>query len=387
MQISDFPILTAACATGRSRSGGPARVLTNLETAIAFLNAGGAAGEIANQNFISAKDSVNRALESAWESIRDFDVMSSHRRRQAGTRMPEKTEAFFDAFMYPQAHTAAGALKRLDKVPADPAVDSLRPLLVEIQPLCAAIQSLKDKVVKRQPRTEEERQAAIYVPPVATTKAAALAQSILEEIAQDAFERLVAQFTDYNLKTLADYRLGQEAALADPSLMRVEKYDRTPSYSIAWHFTDKSEYKRGVNMARVQVLNRYVTDRNPITFVADIETKLREDAVKDADHIRKVFVVKNLKKIVAILDAKGDDNFLGAEKISYEISLAGLEGNIRFTFKDGSRFDVKNSVVFVQNSYGTQFNRFPLTFHNVVMPNGQPMKSPSEKRMNEVFAA
>jgi hypothetical protein len=65
--------------------------------------------------------------------------------------------------------------------------------------------------------------------------------------------------------------------------------------------------------------------------------------------------------------------------------MHGLTGTLVFTFHDGSRFTVVNQVVFVVNDRGTAFNRFPLTFHDVIMPNGKPMGRPSEERMNTIF--
>jgi hypothetical protein len=103
----------------------------------------------------------------------------------------------------------------------------------------------------------------------------------------------------------------------------------------------------------------------------------------NAARIREDFVYKNLEKIASIVEAKG--NYNTGKVISREINLAGLTGTLSFDFKDGSSFVVQNSVVWVENSYGTQFNRFPLTFHNVMMAGGKKMGRPSEQRMNEVF--
>lgn len=380
MQVSGFPIMIAAL----EKAGNP-RKAARLADAIALLNAGLEADQIANRDFIEAKGWVNSALETAWHALKNYDVISPYRRREAGNPMPSKTADFFDAFHYPSAHTAAGALKRLDKVPADAAVDLLRPLLVEIMPLAEAVQSLKDKTVKRAVKTDEERRAERFVAPPATTKAAKATMELLEELSQEACVKLTERLVARNLMYLDAFLAKQEAADSDATLMGVDRRGRPYSvYSIEHHFSDKY----GTNWNGVWVLRDVCSygRQNRVEFGADVREKLTQAARDQAEEIRAEFVVKNAKKIVSILDAKGDDKFEGAKRIGVEIDLSGLKGSIGFTFKDGSSFTVTNSVVFVINSYGTRFNRFPLTFHGVKLPGGKSMTQPSEKKMNEIFA-
>ena len=73
------------------------------------------------------------------------------------------------------------------------------------------------------------------------------------------------------------------------------------------------------------------------------------------------------------------------------LSARGIRGGrfeceLRVTFTDGSKFDVKNQVVIKQNHYGTVFAQYPTTFHNVSLPGGVTMSNPSEERMNTIFA-
>ena len=52
-----------------------------------------------------------------------------------------------------------------------------------------------------------------------------------------------------------------------------------------------------------------------------------------------------------------------------------VRGPFEVRFKDSSSLRLRNAAVFVVNHYGTHFNRFPTTFHDVVMPNGEIMRS------------
>jgi uncharacterized protein (UPF0333 family) len=88
------------------------------------------------------------------------------------------------------------------------------------------------------------------------------------------------------------------------------------------------------------------------------------------------FVLKLTKKLTDIVESK-------------EIAAASLQGSLRhnsiyFTFKDGSSFNVDSNIVHVVNSYGTWFQRYPTTFHNVVLK-GERLKSPSEASVRKAF--
>ncbi len=91
-----------------------------------------------------------------------------------------------------------------------------------------------------------------------------------------------------------------------------------------------------------------------------------------------------MRKIAAIVDTKG--NLQESTVISCSVTERGMLGTLRFAFSDGSAFQAQKSVVLSHSIHGKPFLRFPLTFHDVQMPDGKPMKQPSEERMNTVFA-
>jgi hypothetical protein len=121
-----------------------------------------------------------------------------------------------------------------------------------------------------------------------------------------------------------------------------------------------------------------------ITVSPDAEESIMRMANQHAEAVRGTFVYKNTRKVAAIVDAKG--NLKRTDVLNIRVSAGGLDGTLRFHFDDGSAFSAKKSVVWSTSSRGRAFLRFPLTFHDVTMPDGTPMKSPSEERMNLVFA-
>lgn len=398
MRLADFPLFSAALALCKNKHY-PGWV----EDSLAKLTAGLEAGEIANRHFVDAKQYINRAFEYAWNEYQpdrhNNSPLNTYDRHRKGT-LPanEKVIAFLQNFQYPQAHLNTGQIEKIKAFPADPAWAIMLPFLEEIDPICQAIQTLKDKTVKRKVLSDEEKRAAKFAPPASSSKAVEIVLGLLNDIVDAQYQDLVAMFVKDNRKTLQSFKDGFKAAEGDVTKNKPSRWNREtgfePQYTVAWHFTFKDGSMKGKCDSRAVMLLNDIVDQTSTgypavyttTYAPDADTKLVAQAEKDAKEIRDLFVVKNLRKIVSILEAKGDDNFDSCKVLGNTISLSGLEGTLRFNFKDGSGFTCRNSIVWSISHLGNQFYRFPLTFHNVTMPNGQRMMRPSEKNMNDIFA-
>lgn len=124
--------------------------------------------------------------------------------------------------------------------------------------------------------------------------------------------------------------------------------------------------------------------RDHYSLKPDWKKIAEERAVEAADAGREGFIEKNSWKLGRIVNKKG--NFDNAEVIRLGTG-SDYDGDIKFTFTDGSHFVVRNKAVLVRNPQGTVFYQYPTTFHQVVLPNGEAMGEPSEQRMQDVFAA
>ena len=62
-----------------------------------------------------------------------------------------------------------------------------------------------------------------------------------------------------------------------------------------------------------------------------------------------------------------------------------LVGHIRVDLTNGSGFTMQFSIVHAFSNKGKYFQRFPTTFHNVVLSDGTEMKKPSEAKMKREF--
>jgi len=361
--MSDFPLIRAAI-----------RNTDRFDRHMAFVREAEAAGSILNPVYKDCKDMLNRLLEEAWKNTICEPFVYAGKWED----LPGEVYAFYNTFnSYPSMHTIPGMRVKVTKTKlTHPMIDAMRALLDEAAPLAATFATLKTQIVKRQPKPVEDRKAKYSAPEVDLT-AIGVVKTLLEQITEDARIDLIATLSRSIQAKLNAYLTAQAKARAEGKILTLENFyydsrsNRTYSPS-SYHLVS-------------QLVNQYSG------FAYDREVTVRDDAAEimiriateDADAIREMFVYKNLTKIDSILDAKG--NFASAQVLGREIEMGALRGTLRFAFTDGSGFTVINNVVWSHSVYGKPFQRFPLTFHDVVLADGTTMPRPSEQRMNTVF--
>ena len=288
--------------------------------------------------------------------------------------LPPDVFSFWTQFSRPQLHTIAGYLKKAADIPLDhPLVADLLALMREIAPLGERFADLKTMVVKRMNKPIEERRVG-YHPPQVSTEAQQQVVALLEHITQQSYEVLRTALAAAYARWLDEYLEHANLASEHDKILPPDDYymkRRTPRFM-------ELEIVSLVVTTTAKVGQPQIMVRKP-----DWQAILLAKATEVADNIRYDFVHKNFRKIASIVGAKG--NFAQGQVLSHSVNLAGLTGRMQFDFQDGSSFVAQNSVVHVRNHYGTQFSRFPLTFHDVRLPGGAPMKLPSEQRMNSLF--
>lgn len=352
MQLSDFPLILSYLQSGAQR-----RPLENFERGLHQFTVGLELGEIPNVRWNDAKQDINRALDESWRAL--IDAQNIWRDRD---NVPEAVQELAWA-SNPQLHTIASWQKRMDKFTIDhPAATAIRAFLLEAKPLGEAAEKLKTFIVKRPTKAPEEQKPR-YVPPRASDGAIESIRTALESITAQAYERLRSAFVESYTKELNDY-LDEQRSASTPAKIRDRK---TPS--IVWSCATHEWVSGG---------------RYEFTIRPDAAEIIIKEADRDATDIRDKFIYKNLAKLASIVDAK--QNFKSVDVISYDVNLAALRGSLRLKFEDGSQFDVQNSVVWSRSIYNKPFLRFPLTFHDVKMPDGSKMKQPSEEKMNTEFS-
>lgn len=347
-----FPRLRAAAqADGRLRG---------LDDALAAIMAGVESGAILNPVLQDAKYVIGRAVEKSWEMYVSEPFVHGVKHKA----LPESVREFeWTVGGSSGLHAMLSVAKRVESTKLQhPIIDAMRALTREILPLAEAVAGLKDKVVKRKIKTAEEKAAEnAFVPPLPSLEAAHMVYRILLGITERHFRELV-EILRVSYTCDLDAYVAKEAS-------RTDVHPAPQMYPVTRLTEQAPGYPR-----------RYVKVPNADKLIADM-------ALRDAQSIRDHFIAKNLNKIAAIIEAKGGLSAFDQAVVRDEsVSLEGMRGVIRFTFKDGSAFTVKNAVVRSRSIYDRPFRRFPLTFHDVLLPGGGKMSKPSEERMNDVFA-
>lgn len=365
MPASQYPLIRAALSE---------KQLQRFSERVASLEEAQTRGEIANPIYQDARQSLNRDFQRAWEK----HVSHPHIWGKAMS-LPEKLDALT---MYPEVHTAKGKEKKLEKLKGPEyevaavaeAMAAMRSLLAEMRPLADLVEDLKTKTVKRKPASEAEVVPG-FTAPRAEPASVKYARELFEGVTREACDKLVSAIN-------RGYKLRVEGYLQQNPVGEV------PQSSVVDYLKAKN---RGVVPSddysilcmAVEVERR---PKNPLKMIEGWETALHEKAVSEAKAIQDSFVYKNVRKVASILEGKGLQMLSDVKVIGHSVNISGLSGTFQFSFRDGSSFVATNSVVGSTSVHGKPFLRFPLTFHEVKLPGGEPMKQPSEERMNTVFA-
>lgn len=204
-------------------------------------------------------------------------------------------------------------------------------------------------------------------------------EKLLEKLVSKKHKEVVAELTKANVEALDRYMAVHDAAIKEQR----DKGNEWPT------FNDYSYFKSRPTESRFKSVIRRMVERVPETIQDEYQRKsdwkktAKEDAERTASELRAGFVSKNTFKLGRIVNTKQG---LKDAKILSINSGPDYGGELMFSFNDGSSFTVRNKTVVKQNMHGTVFAQYPTTFHDVKLPDGSKMSSPSEKRMVEVFA-
>lgn len=203
-------------------------------------------------------------------------------------------------------------------------------------------------------------------------------KKVLEDITDKKYQDVVKYWERYYNDLAKEFKDAQKAAnKAGKSLHPYDflsKSMRTPSGTPQYQFLGKA-FTGVFNVEKRLEIYEEQSDRKKAA--KDLATNI-------ADEGRTGFIEKNTIKLSAIANKKA--NFKKATILRLNPDDYDYGGEISFEFNDGSSFVVRNKTVTKMSVNGKWFFQYPTTFHKVKMPDGKAMKSPSEKRMVDVFA-
>ena len=333
--------------------------------------------QIPNPTYNDLKSFLGRRIEWAYQKF------ISERFTYGGKyqSLPEPIRSFALNLNYPSPQNIDKIRREVQKMPPAEITNALQQLIAEVGPLLDAIKEAKNKVVKRQPKPVEDRAAVFRPSPVQDV---AVIQKLLTQVTEQVYNEYVANVEGWIDRSFQAFLQAIKEERKRFRHGQDQGYVKEPH-----HFFDDP----GMAQMIGQFLIRKDTGYNPHphkTPGLDYEIKpdykeiMHRQAEEIATQTRDQFIYKNTKKLGAIVEAKG--NLKDAHIVSAKASSQGIEGIMDVSFQDGSSFQVKNQAVWSHSLHGKGFLRFPTTFHKVIMPDGSAMKTPSEEKMNKVFA-
>lgn len=259
----------------------------------------------------------------------------------------------------------AGVIRKLE-APTLPSLDSLRKellaLMQEWQPTVKKFMSWKDCLSKGRRSTGTGKPQ--YVPPVSSLDDLARVSSLVIDLTEELYTSLVdaiAARLRFQLDTYLD------------------GYLKSP-------YTNLADYHRKarVPQAVIFALSTFIDYRTgKVKDGLNVADEIHRVATENAKSVQSTYVVKMKAKLTSVVARKG--NLESAEKIRLDVDGCTFTGELRFGFKDGSAFSIRQSVVFGHSYLGNLFVRYPSTFHDVVFMDGQKKRMVSEEQMNEIF--
>lgn len=351
----------------------PPRMREKFIAALVEMEAGMAAGEIANARFNEASMQIKRSVEIGWEKgvLRPYlwsrDYAASDDERRA-----------FGAFSgAPAPHLIAPFDRKAAAIGDTEAGRETRAFLDEVRPILELVRDSRKLAVKRKPKVAEPTAREIYSAPAASTTAMAQVNRALEDLLET------------EKKTLASRMRLRERKLLDRFLEAAEKHNQETSRNLSTYDFSKSRLT-GRSDPEVREILQALTEPALRSFGGSIEPREDVEELLDtraqaaADAVCTLFIERNLKKLASIIETKG--NFASLEPIGAEPNPAGMEARLKITFEDDTSFEARTQLIWSHSPLGTPFTRFPITFHNVQDIEGGVTAKVSQKEMNEVFA-
>lgn len=218
------------------------------------------------------------------------------------------------------------------------AVDYVVKRLEMFLPLAEKVAAMKECVGKKVVETKKQ-------------KVAREAQQIRGKL-DDKLKRILEEIAEFFRKKIEKSRI-------DYYTRKIENYDKTRI----------KRYSEIEDIEYFVTYPGYDLKPNALEMISD-------KAKSDSEEIIQDFIYKMLVKLGGLVV-----NFPNL-KVSYDGTT--YRNWIHFRLSDDTYFSIENNIVTGVSKYGVWFNRYPTTFHNVVI-NGEKVATPSELKVKKLL--
>lgn len=355
---------------GMVKDGEQKYLFKNIPTIADYLEA----GTIPNAELSSARRNLEQVVKIGFDNLISKPYFNFYDGKAPESILEVSYQLNVDLHLVASAQNKFEKLKKqYPDLVEHPIAESLKTFFNEALVLSGVGQYLKENAVKRVAKSVSEKETeARYVPPMADKAAERLVRGALTKLTDESYVRLKDGLMSFYK---GSFERALEKSALDPSIKaNLQPFEKMLLIKHARRTTRSDPYTPYPNM--VCVLN-------------DISA----NCVQEANDIRESFVIKNLRKLASIIDKKG--GLESIEERGRTVSISGLKGSFLFKFSDGSSFEAHNEVVVAMSSKGNRFQRYPLTFHNIVpaspeatselKPGQDKLAMRSEEWMNKMF--
>lgn len=361
LTLGEFPIAKAALAT----YGPKASITSKFDGCRAIILSAIEAKEIINTDFDAVKYYVNMFVDYAYEAA----VQTVYTWNQKYLTLPEELQYLDFPSEARGVKSFSKKIDKLSKVSKETEMfKAARALTDELMNLNEVMEYLKSVAVKASVKKAQVK-AAVEAEEVEYNKKFTSHKDVKKIIdlfntkSADIEKKLFNARLDYFNKVVANY------------VAAVEKTGKTDPREVFG--------QDGFSLMVMQRLVKY-EGRKVYSLATDWKESIKHDAAQSAASVVAKFTHKSAGKLSFILYTK--NNMKTVELHNVSTSLGSIECDIHVVFEDGSQFVANSSVVLSYSKLGKPFYRFPMIFQSVKLPDGKRLASPSEQKMDEVFA-
>ena len=316
--------------------------------------------KIPNPKFLQIKTDVSRAFDIATNSnnLKGANEYAVWKAQEAEGEETEYKYAFPSSVLH-----VSGYLKRTKKqlkrtIKSLNATKLVKSAMTACEPwveIAEKLKAMKGDVVKRQVGVGTKKN------PVPTGVLNKEIEQELEKIGKGFAKELEENFEDHYNRLITQY---QADAKRKNSTSTYDLYKSRDDYHLNKILSNFLDSAYGPN-------GHYV-----YSLKSDYKSIVDKMAKQSAKEAVESFVLKMKNKLSVIVGSRG---------IGVDVSGNSNRNTISFEFEDNSKFTIQNSIVLSYSVYGKPFYRYPTTFHNVILPNGKKLNSPSEAKIKKEF--
>ena len=320
--------------------------------------------ELTATEFKDQKGNFNDAMQEAYDKF----IREKYFYGGKGSSLPDGLR--YDLEIRPAAHLIPGQLKKIAKFKKKydhQILDDIEKFLKEVEEFAGKVASLKGMIVKKKKAEVAKKDAAnASEQEILSHKDVKKVRKVLIQITKDVRRSVELSYEKYYKRELDKWKKQHDPE--DRKTTVGVQYSRQPHLRSLLG----SVVKEGKGKGRYE---QVVDEKWKSIF--------KKKAAKEADDMLEHFIIKNTAKLGKIVAAK--DNMKSITMGNVNTSMGVLEGGMDLVFKDKSKFTVINKIVGSWSKNGNPFYRYPTTFHNVKMPDGNKLGRPSEARMKKEF--